>query len=117
MAEAETKAAVAKAPETKKTERPKGPPTHIRFIGHPSDDENSSTSVFGKVFYRGKWVPIENLNGGNPEKRAMHPDQLRKLIGDDEGHTGNPAFQLGHGEDTPIPGVAIRTDDPELEEA
>jgi hypothetical protein len=72
--------------------------SHIRFVGHPSDSENSATVVFGKQFYRGKWVPLSNLDGGNPDKKALPPEQLAKLI-------ANPAFQLGNGEDTPVPGM------------
>jgi hypothetical protein len=109
---------MAKANDTPEADAPavavgaskSGAPTHIRFIGHPSDDENSSTSVFGKVFYRGKWVPLANLNGGNPEKRALDGDLFAKLV-------RNPAFQLGNGDDSPIPGVTRATSGMELEEA
>jgi hypothetical protein len=82
--------------DDKKAETTKEP-THIRYVGHPSQDENSTCTVFGKAFQRGKWVPLANLNGGNPEKKALEPGQLEKLL-------GNPAFQLGDGKDAPIPG-------------
>lgn len=75
-----------------------GSSTHIRFVGHPSDDENSATVVFGKQFYRGKWVPITNLDGTNRDKKALPPEQLAKLL-------ANPAFQVGDGEDAPVPGM------------
>ena len=98
---------MAEAKEVKAKE-----PTHIRFIGHPSDDEHSATEVFGKRFYRGKWVPIANLNGGNPEKKALEPAQLAKLL-------ANPAFQVGDGKDSPVPGMNDDTDEdrPKAEEA
>lgn len=73
--------------------------SHIRFVGHPSEDENSACTVFGKTFYRGKWVPLTNLDGTNPEKKALTEFQLGKL-------TANPAFELGNGEDAPVPGVS-----------
>lgn len=105
MADTKTAAAPKAAAE------PKGDPSHIRFIGYPSDDEHSSTEVFGKRFYRGKWVPLSNLDGGNPEKKALPEAQLKKLL-------HNPAFQLGHGEDTPVPGMGgDDPDKPSAEEA
>lgn len=75
-------------------------PTHIRFIGTAGDDtENSSCSVFGKVFFRGKWVPLTNLDGTNPDKTPLTEAQMVKLL-------GNPAFQLGDGKvDDPLPGM------------
>lgn len=79
-------------------EKPKGAVTHIRFVGDPSEGEGSSCTVFGKTFYRGKWVPLTNLDGTNTEKKALDPSELAKL-------KGNPAFQLGDGTDAPVPGV------------
>lgn len=84
--------------------------THIRFVGHPSQDENSACVVFGKQFYRGKWVPWANLDGTNPEKKALTPEQLEKL-------TNNPAFEKGNGEDTPVPGVVDGEEEVVHEEA
>jgi len=81
--------------------------THIRFVGTPGDaTENSYTEVFGKRFYRGKWVPLENLDGRNREKKALTYNQFTKLV-------SNPAFELGDGEDTSLPGAAGTADEAE----
>ncbi len=87
-----------------------GPPTHIRFVGNASSDESSECVVFGKRFYRGKWVPLANLNGSNPDKKALDEGQFKKLL-------GNPAFEVGHGEDKPIPGNASDIEQVPAEEA
>lgn len=105
MAEATKEELEAKAKATPA----KGAKTHVRFVGHASDDEHSATEVFGKRFYRGKWVPIANLDGTNPEKKALSDVQLKKLL-------GNPAFQVGDGSDTPVPGME-EEDTPKAEEA
>lgn len=102
---AEEQAQVDARAEQMRAARPEGK-THIRFIGHPSQEENSATVVFGKQFYRGKWVPISNLDGGNPDKKALEPDKLRKLL-------ANPAFQVGAPSDDPPPGFG---DDGEVEQ-
>ena len=60
---AKTAATIDEAPVT---------PTHIRYIGHPSHDENPTTTVFGKLFRRHQWVPLANLDGTNPDKKALN---------------------------------------------
>lgn len=77
--------------------------SHIRFVGHPSEDENSATVVFGKQFFRGKWVPISNLDGTNPDKKALPEEQLLQLL-------ENPAFQVGSGDEAPVPGMLAGED-------
>lgn len=90
-------------PSTKASKKAKvtAEPTHVRFIGTKSDDtEASSCVVFGKNFYRGKWVPISNLDGTNPDKKALEPEQLVKLL-------NNPAFELGDGNDVDGPSGSV----------
>lgn len=86
----------AEAPKATRSRRGKADgdePTHIRFIGTLGDDtESSSCVVFGKLFYRGKSVPLSNLDGTNPEKTALSPEQFAKL-------KANPAFELSDGTD------------------
>lgn len=77
--------------------------SHIRWIGDTSSNEAPHTSVFGKLFHRGKWVPVANLTGENKDKAALSDTQQSKLA-------GNPAFQLGDGKDKDLPaGVEVPT--------
>lgn len=94
--------------EDKPAEVAAKPGSHIRFIGHPTHDENPTTTVFGKLFRRHVWVPVANLDGTNPDKKALEPGQLKKLM-------GSPAFQVGDGSDTSRPGSGTDEEEPSEE--
>lgn len=95
----ETTVAPATQPGTGGDTQPASTDSHIRFVGHSEDGENSVCTVFGKNFRRGVWVPFSNLDGTNPDKKALTEGQIAKL-------RANPAFETGDGNaQFSLPGV------------